>query len=78
VDRLQRRASAVRRESNAPLLVWGFRIRKLGVSLNVGAGTGVGIAVAGTGVGVAAEGNLLRIRGTPNSLILLRVMHRTP
>lgn len=54
----------------------GVSYSKLCVSLSVGAGTGVGAGVAGTGV--AAVGNLLRIRGTPNSLILLRVMHRTP
>lgn len=53
----------------------GVSYSKLCVSLSVGAGTGVGAGVAGTDV--AAVGNLLRIRGTPNSLILLRVMHRT-
>ena len=56
----------------------GVSYSKLCVSLSVGAGTGGGGGVAGTDVGVAAVGNLLRIRGTPNSLILLRVMHRTP
>ena len=54
----------------------GVSYSKLCVSLSVGAGTGVGTGVAETGV--AAVGNLLRIRGTPNSLILLRVMHRAP